>query len=291
VYLRVAGFTLHLTTDDPDLPLAPDPAAARFLIEPAPADVEIAVSAGDLGVGDGAQDCVFDSGGSWRLHRHANGLLFRIYSSDLPEIPYKTALFTPDLSHGRIRLHRPFFAGTGAIDPLQYPLDELLVITLLGRGRGVEIHGCGVIDGQSGWLFVGSSGAGKSTMARLWLAERDAVILSDDRIVLRAEADGIWMYGTPWHGDEPLASPRRARLDGIFFLRHHDRQLTTAVTPAQAVARLFAASFPCFHDASALDFTLGFLDQLVQTVPCAELGFTPDPSVIELVRHSSGVRR
>jgi hypothetical protein len=290
VHLRVAGFTLHVSTDDPDLPLSPDRAAAHFLIDPAPADVEIAVSMADLRDGQhgrDVQECLFDSGGSWRLYRHDQGLLFRVFSADLPGTPYKTAHFDRDLSRGHVQLHRPFFAGARTIDPLEYPLDELLIITLLGRGCGVEIHGCGVIDGESGWLFVGSSGAGKTTMARLWLDQRDALILSDDRVVLRADASGLWMYGTPWHGDEPLASPRRARLDGIFFLRRHDGQVVTPVTRADAVTRLFTASFPPFHNAAALDFTLGFLDQVAGSVRCVELGFTPDRRAIDMVRRSS----
>jgi hypothetical protein len=290
VHLRIAGFTLHVTTDDPDLPLAPDRAAAHFLVDPASAavgpsvDVEIVVAMEDLAEGNAAQECLFDSGGSWRLHRHERGLLFQVFSSTLPGTPYKTALLDRDLARGLVTLHRPFFAGERTINPLEYPLDELLVITLLGRGYGVEIHGCGVIDGESGWLFAGSSGAGKTTTARLWLAEDGPVVLSDDRIVLRADDAGVWMYGTPWHGDEPLASPRRARLDGIFFLRHHDRHVVSPVKQADAVARLFAASFPPFHDAAALDFTLGFLARVARTVPCAELSFTPDRGAIDIVR-------
>lgn len=302
MYLRIAGFTLHVSTDDTDLPLAPARAAVPFLIDPAsaspvpPIDVEITVSMADLAA-DGpdrpetdVHDCLFDSGGTWRLYRHARGLQLRCFSSDLPGTPYKSALFDREVSRVHVQLHRPFFAGARAIDPLEYPLDELLVITRLGRGGGVEMHGCGVIDRQSGWLFVGSSGAGKTTMARLWLAERDAVILSDDRIVLRADDTGVWMYGTPWHGDEPLASPRRSRLDGIFFLRHADRNVVAPVARADAVARLFTASFPPFHDAAALDFTLDFLDRVAQTSRCLELGFTPDRRALDLVRSTSGSR-
>jgi hypothetical protein len=118
----------------------------------------------------------------------------------------------------------------------------------------------------------------------LWLAGRDAVILSDDRVVLRGEPDGLWMYGTPWHGEEPLASPDRVRLAGVFFLHHHERHEIAPVTRVDGVARLFAASFPPFHDARALDFTLGFIDSLVERIPCFELRFTPSPSILDFVR-------
>ena len=70
--------------------------------------------------------------------------------------------------------------------PLEYPLDELLLQGLLARGRGAEIHACGIADGSGrGLLFVGQSGAGKTTMARLWEGERGITVLSDDRIILR----------------------------------------------------------------------------------------------------------
>ena len=107
------------------------------------------------------------------------------------------------------------------------------------------------------YLFVGQSGAGKTTMARLWLAEPGAVILSDDRIVLRSELDGVWMYGTPWHGDAPLASPRRARLARLFFLRHDTSNAITSVSGSRAAARLFAASFPPFHSPPQLISAFG----------------------------------
>jgi hypothetical protein len=298
VHLRIAGFTIHVTCAERELKVAPSAAAARFLVnsslvdssmvdssmvEPAAADVEIAVAARNLD-GQAGGECLFDSGGPWRLYRDGDGFLFRFFSSTL-STPYKIARFNRDFSLGRITLHRPFFAAAASIDPLEYPLDELLVLNLLSRGQGVEIHGCGaVVDGSSGYLFAGQSGAGKTTLARICLGEPGAVVLSDDRVILRDEADGLWMYGTPWHGDEPLASPQRARLAAIFFLHQHHRQEIAAVARPDSVARLFAASFPLFYDASALDFTLAFLERVAAGVPCYELGFMPDATVLAAVR-------
>jgi hypothetical protein len=292
VLVGVAGVTIQVTSTEPGLTVAPSSAYAPFVVpghDAAPPDVRIDVSAHDLaGLDDGARECLFDSGGPWRLYRHDEGFLFRFFSSNLDSCPYKIARFAHDFSRGAILLHRPFFARTSPIDPLEYPLDELLVIALLGQGRGLEIHGCGVVDTDaSGYLFVGSSGAGKSTMARLWLEEPGVVILSDDRIVVRRDADGLWMYGTPWHGEEPLASPRRARLARVFFLTQHVTEALGPVAPAEAVARLFTASFPPFHDARAVDFTLAFLAGIADNIPCLQLQFAPTSAVVTFVRRGN----
>lgn len=292
MHLRVAGFTIRVASADRDLPLALSPASSRFVIDaPAgPGDdgasgrdvVDVTVDAGECQA-ERVAPCLFDSGGPWRLYREPDGYRFDFVSPRSPQ-PYKIARFRPDFSSGRVTLDRTFFAGASTIDPLEYPLDELLVIALLGRNRGVELHGCGVADGHDGYLFVGQSGAGKTTTARLWLRDGAATVLSDDRVIVREDADGLWMYGTPWHGDEPLASPARVRVKQVFLLRQHDRHALAAVPRSAAVARLFAASFPPFHDRAALDFTLGFLDRIAARVPVRELGFTPSASLLDFVR-------
>jgi hypothetical protein len=244
----------------------------------------VTVASGDLR-DDAAGELVFDSAGPWKMFRHGRGWLFRFYSSALGSSPYRIATWREDFREGEILLARSFVSGRAHVDPFEYPLDELLVIHLLGQGHGIEIHGCGVVDEQGdGYLFVGQSGAGKSTMARLWLQEPKATVLSDDRVVVRREPGGFRMYGTPWHGDEPLASPRSARLSRILFLRHAPAHAMDPLDPAGAAAQLFAASFPPFHSRAALDFSLGFIGSMVASVPAGALSFRPERSVIDVVR-------
>jgi hypothetical protein len=160
-------------------------------------------------------------------------------------------------------------------------LDELLLLNLLSQGRGAEIHGCGVVDAAGhGHLFAGQSGAGKSTMARLWQERKDARVLSDDRIVLRKANGKIWIYGTPWHGDAGSAAAARAPLSRIYFLRHEQENELIPTREAEAVGRLLACSFPPFYSPKGLRFTLGFLEEVVKAVGCFELGFVPDERVI-----------
>ena len=144
------------------------------------------------------------------------------------------------------------------------------------------VHACGVDDGGRGYLFAGNSTHGKTTIARLW--GHEASILNDDRIVLRKRAGRFWMYGTPWHGEYTATSPQGVPLEKIFFLRHAQLNTTSRKKGAAASAMLLARCFPPFWDAPCMEFTLDFCAELVDAVPCYELGFIPDKGVLETVR-------
>ena len=120
-----------------------------------------------------------------------------------------------------------------------------------------NLDGCGMIDSIAGGeLFLGHSGAGKSTTTRIWQSARNPMILSDDRIILRLENGALRMYGTPWHGEAAFAEQGMAALKRIFILQHGPRNKIKPLSKAQAVGEVFARSFPPFHSASGLDGAL-----------------------------------
>ena len=233
---------------------------------------------------------VFDSGALWRLYRHNGSYLYSFTSPLLGPDPYKVASLDLNFGSGKVSLRREYFEPQRPLYPLEYPLDELLMVSLLSLGRGAFVHACGVVDAEeNGHLFVGQSGAGKTTMARLWQSHKNVKILSDDRIVLRKRGPQLYMYGTPWHGEAGFSTTARAPLTRIYFLRHAARNELIAKPEAEALGHLFSCSFPPFHSLEALDFSLSFLGEVVTAVPCFELRFLPDESVVELVGSSGGV--
>src|SRR6202040_3700872 len=127
---------------------------------------------------------LFHSGGLWSLFAEPSGYRFSFLSPLLGMTPYKEAWFDPEFSTGRVLLSRRYFDTQRPAYPLEYPLDELLMIHRLSRGEGVEMHAVGISDEQGqGHLFLGHSGAGKSTTARLWLDRLGGRILCGIRII------------------------------------------------------------------------------------------------------------
>jgi len=286
--VSIGGLTFRIVSGDRRLASQPYAALASFAGEHAAADVVVRAGWSETPLA-AAGDMVFDSGGTWRLMRSGADFVFSFQSGVGGPVPYKTARFDSTFTAGDVLLSRDHFErhGLDAVHPLQFPLDELLMVHLLARGRGMEIHGAALLDdaGRT-YVFAGQSGAGKSTMSRLWTGHPSVTLLSDERVILRTDRDPIAVYGTPWHGDAMLASPLSGTLAGVFFLKHHPSNVLTRIVEPLAAAKLLSCSFLPFHDAEGVARTAAAAEHVARSVPCYDLGFVPDRSVVELLtRH------
>jgi hypothetical protein len=289
--LRLADVTVELTSVDLDLKVTG--LMNKFLVEAddAAAEVSINTTWGEMNEGTEGR-LLFDSGSHWQLYEVESGYQFRLAGPMSGWRPYKLARFNRDFTSGEILCSRDYYGEDEPLYTLEYPLDEVLFMHLLAKGRGVELHSCGLVDEQNnGYLFVGQSGAGKTTTARLWQQHGgvggSVKILSDDRIILRRVDGRVWMYGTPWHGEAELGAQGKVPLKGIFLLGRGERNELVEMSRVAAAAELLACAFPPFHSPEGLEFTLSFLEKLTETVPCRELRFVPDESVVEFLREQS----
>ncbi len=284
-FIGIAGLSIGVKAALPEMKLQVDGIMRRFVVEETEPNVRVWVGWGDLAKKSQSVK-LFDSGALWQVYREKGGHLFRFSSPSLGSIPYKVAYFLQDFSGGRVLLHSSYFPPDQPVYPLEYPLDELLISHLLATGLGAEVHAFGLVDDRGdGHLFLGQSGSGKSTMGQLWQDQPGTRALSDDRIILREQADEFWMYGTPWHGDSKQAVPGRARLKRIYVLQKGLQNELIPLTKAEASGRLLACSFFPFYRQEAVGFTVRFFEKLVYSIPCYELRFRPDYGVVEFIRN------
>lgn len=278
----VGGISVGLFAQ-PGLQLALDPELFAFQVSPENSDVWIEVDwTSEIAAPSGSP--LFHSGGLWSLYEECGGYAFYFSTPLLGPTPYRKAWFDHEFRFGRISMLRRFYDPSQPVNALEYPLDELVTIHRLSVGEGVEVHALGVVDEfNRGHLFIGHSGAGKSTSARLWQKRPGARVLSDDRIILRCENGRIRMHGTPWHGDAGLALAESADLFGIYVLAHGTRNTLTRIPAGRAAAELLARSFVPYHSANGLAFTLQILDRVTREIPCSRFEFVPDQSALEVI--------
>jgi hypothetical protein len=127
--------------------------------------------------------------------------------------------------------------GLGSLT--MFPTDQILLAHVAADRQACFLHSAGIIlDGQ-GLLFLGQSGAGKSTtveFVRRLLGER-AEVLCDDRNVVRRWPEGLRVHGTWSHGDVPDVSSASAPLRAVLFLEQNTRNEVVLMTDRREVSR------------------------------------------------------
>src|SRR5580704_13046865 len=136
VAYRIGEITFGLIGQK-DLLLTLDSELREFAVEAGSMDVCLRISWSDsLDVPTSAP--LFHSGGLWSLFAEPDGYRFSFQSAFLGKTPYKEAWLDEEFRSGRVLLSRRYFDTDRPVYPLEYPLDELLMIHRLSRGEGVE---------------------------------------------------------------------------------------------------------------------------------------------------------
>jgi hypothetical protein len=169
--------------------------------------------------------------------------------------------------------------------PLHHPHDRILILGRLAALGGGMVHASAVADRGSALLFTGPSGAGKTTMARLW-KQAGATILNDERSLVRPWGAQFVVGSSPWHGEHNEVHPGAYPLRAVVFLRQATANTLTPLRPAEALARLLTLSFAPVFLPDGLDRMMGAWAGLLERTPAYVFDFTPDEGAVALCRQS-----
>lgn len=87
------------------------------------------------------------------------------------------------------------------------------------RHKTALFHSAVIKHEGYGYMFLGKSGTGKSTHARLWLENIEGTeLLNDDNPVVRVFDNEIRVFGSPWSGKTPCYKNDSCALGGIVLL-------------------------------------------------------------------------
>ena len=161
----------------------------------------------------------------------------------------------------------------------------------LARFGAVTVHGSAVgLDGEA-YLFTAPSGTGKSTHTRLWrevFGER-AVMINDDKPILRCTDAGVFACGSPWNGKHRLGSAVALPRKAICFLhRGTENRIEPTGGSSAYLALLRAALRPQSAEADRL--AVQTLGALFSCLPFYRLFCNTDPeaAIIALRGMSNG---
>ena len=142
----------------------------------------------------------------------------------------------------------------------------------------VLFHGSVIAVDCEGYIFTAKSGTGKSTHTRLWreyFGDR-AVMINDDKPLLRIEDGRVIAYGTPWNGKHRLGTDTSVPLRGLCVLGRAERNSIFPAARRDVYPLLLQQTYRP-HSPAALARTLSLVDRMTDSVPLWSLCCNMEP--------------
>ena len=144
----------------------------------------------------------------------------------------------------------------------------------------VLMHGSVVaVDGVA-YLFTAKSGTGKSTHTRFWrevFGER-AVMVNDDKPLLKLTEDGVLACGTPWDGKHRLSTNVCLPLKAICILERGETDEIHRISAQEALPMVFQQTYRPKKLAKYMEI----IDKLMQRVEFYRLKCTMSPNAAKI---------
>ena len=175
--------------------------------------------------------------------------------------------------------------------PVRYFTDEYLETLAVYRKIAdkmidydtILFHGSVIAIDGIGYLFTAKSGTGKSTHTRLWreLFGERAVMVNDDKPLIKVSENGIMVYGTPWDGKHRLSTNISVPLKAVCILDRSEKNRIEKVT-ADSVYNMLVQQVYRPQNPQKLLKTLQLIDVLSENVGLYRLGCNMNISAAEL---------
>jgi MoaA/NifB/PqqE/SkfB family radical SAM enzyme len=283
-YYRNAGITIQIDSDIPIGPHTFDKAVSKFEVgEPGDDIVTIRhhFSLSDMDKKDLGQP-VYDRP-PWTIYQKGDSWIYVGSSQEPDAAAHQISVFNADHSRGRIYNSSDHYFREGGLNSLcLYPTDQILMARIVVSRSAFYLHSAGIIYHKQGLLFVGHSEAGKSTTVKIF--KDKAVILCDDRNILRKQ-EGRWhVYGTWSHGEIPDVSPESAPLKAIFFLEKSDENNLLPLRDREEILlKLVACLIRPFADAGWWGNILPLVEDVCRNVPCFRMLFDKSGDIVPFI--------
>lgn len=224
----------------------------------------------------------------WIIYRTPSGYIYKMFVKGNNQ-SLLVATFNKDHTEGHIykgEIYVKIFRKENLTSLLCFPTDQILFARLLADRGGIILHGSGLILKEKGYLFVGHSDAGKTTLVKIF--QDHAKILNDDRMIVRKENGRFYLYGTPWHGEFSLVAPDRVPLEAILFLNQAKDNRIERIEGLEAFKGLYGCTIKPLVTKGWLENVLDICQDLSREAACYNLYFDKTEGVTSTIEE--GVR-
>ena len=147
---------------------------------------------------------------------------------------------------------------------------------------GMPLHAALVEKDGYGVVFLGPSGMGKSTQAKLWVEHQGADFIIGDRPGLR-HIDGKWIgFGMPWDGKDNIKQQKQVPIRALISLEQAPENSIRRLTKQEAMIVLLNQVMMPMWDDAAMALLTPLMGRLATEIPFYHLKNLPNKEATEL---------
>ena len=151
---------------------------------------------------------------------------------------------------------------------------------------GMPLHAALVEKDGYGVVFLGPSGMGKSTQAKLWVEHQGADFIIGDRPGLR-RIDGQWIgFGMPWDGKDRILQQKQVPIRALISLEQAPENSIRRLTKQEAMNVLLNQVMMPMWDDAAMALLTPLMGRLATEIPFYHLKNLPNREATELTRET-----
>ena len=108
-------------------------------------------------------------------------------------------------------------------DELEFVILNRIFASIAISHQLLTLHASAINFEGEAILFSGHSGVGKTTLAKKWIKHQpEAFFINDDKPLIGLDEETVYVYGSPFAGQESLSSNSKTKLKAIVFLKQSD---------------------------------------------------------------------
>lgn len=147
---------------------------------------------------------------------------------------------------------------------------------------GMPLHASLVEKDGYGVVFLGPSGMGKSTQAKLWVEHQGADFIIGDRPGLR-RINGRWIgFGMPWDGKDNIKQQKQVPIRALISLEQAPENSIRRLTKQEAMIVLLNQVMMPMWDDAAMALLTPLMGQLASEIPFYHLKNLPNKEATDL---------
>jgi MoaA/NifB/PqqE/SkfB family radical SAM enzyme len=220
----------------------------------------------------------------WIIYKKDGQFIYKDYPASSEEASRYTAIVSDGYKDIRVYHRKDIIFKKGNSPSLSFfPTDQIILAQVLAGMQGLILHSCGVIINGKGYIFVGESGAGKSTVSKLLKGRCE--LLCDDRTIIRKVKTGFKVYGTWCHGEVPEVSSSFAILKAVIFLRKSRlNRLAKVKDKKEVLYSVIPRIIKPLLSERWRDSVISLAGELSENIPAYELFFNKNADIATMLK-------